>query len=565
MIFPPNFPKENLGLLKDLVKFLLDKNPSNRKALRRLIYQFLEERKETFVPKYWMLYFVYLNFFKKDYSDSNLPDLLRVVKVRSQSGIVPLSVFTRPEDSCPYNCVYCPIAEGAPKSYFPDEAAVRRAIRADYDSIRQTLDRLTQFYYSGHPIDKVDVIVQGGTFSFYPRDYREKFIAGIYWGCNNFYKFQSPITNDQTNSKFQIPNFENLDLEVEKKINEKEKSRIVGLTIETRPDFINEDEILFVRKLGVTRVELGVQHTDNEILRIIKRGHTTEDLVKATKLLREAGFKITYHLMPGLPGSSKEKDIQMLKQVFEDERFKPDSIKFYPTQVVWNSELLEWYRQGKYEPITEDELLEIVLEFKKNIVPPWVRIQRLVRDLTSRDVAVQTFPSNFRQNLEKILKEKGIQCPCIRCREIKHGSPTLPFKLEILQYRASEGEEFFLQYVDAKSRLLGFLRLRIPEYTLKGKSFFIKSLEGSALIRELHVYGPATPLKQTGKVQHKGLGKKLIQKAEDIAIRKDCKKMAVISGVGVREYYRRLGYELSEEGEYMVKNLKAQSSHVKSD
>ena len=552
MIFPQNFPKEKLGLLKDLVKFLLERNPDNRKQLRRLIYEFLDERKETFVPKFWMLYSVYLHFFKDKYPTSKLPELLKVVKVRSQSGIVPLSVFTRPEDSCPYHCVYCPIAEGAPKSYFPDEAAVRRAIRADYDPIKQTFDRLTQFFYSGHPVDKVDVIVQGGTFSFYPRDYRERFIAGVYFGCNNFANPKSEILNSK---QILNPKFETLNLEKEKKKNERAGARVVGLTIETRPDFINEDEVLFLRMLGVTRVELGVQHTDNKILQIVKRGHTFDDVVKATKLLREAGFKITYHLMPGLPGSSVEKDLQMLRQVFEDERLKPDSIKFYPTQIVWNSELLEWYRQGKYHPLQEKELLKIVLEFKKRIVPPWVRIQRLVRDLTSRDVAVPTFPSNFRQNLEKVLKKKGIKCPCIRCREIKHLSPTPPFELQVLEYDASGGKEFFLQYIDSKGRLLGFLRLRLPEHFLKKTKFFISSIEGSALVRELHVYGPAVSLGEKGKVQHKGLGRALLEKAENIAKHYGAKKIAVISGVGVRDYYRRQGYELVKEGEYMVKEL----------
>ena len=547
MNFPQNFPKEKLGLLKDLVKFLLERNPDNRKKLRRLIYEFLDERKETFVPKFWMLYFVYLHFFKDKYPTSKLPELLKVVKVRSQSGIVPLSVFTRPEDSCPYHCVYCPIAEGAPKSYFPDEAAVRRAIRADYDPIKQTFDRLTQFFYSGHPVDKVDVIVQGGTFSFYPRDYRERFIAGVYFVCNSF-RTPPGCTDLYTPGVY-------ISLEKEKKKNERAGARVVGLTIETRPDFINEDEVLFLRKLGVTRVELGVQHTDNKILQIVKRGHTFDDVVKATKLLREAGFKITYHLMPGLPGSSVEKDLQMLRQVFEDERLKPDSIKFYPTQIVWNSELLEWYRQGRYQPLQEKELLKIVLEFKRQIVPPWVRIQRLVRDLTSRDVAVPTFPSNFRQNLEKVLKEKGIKCPCIRCREIKHLSPTPPFELQVLEYDVSGGKEFFLQYIDSKGRLLGFLRLRLPEHFLKNKKFFISSIEGSALVRELHIYGPAASLGEKGKVQHKGLGRALLEKAENIAKHYGAKRIAIISGVGVRNYYRKLGYRLEEEGEYMVKVL----------
>ncbi len=550
--YPATYPRGKESLLKDILRKILQNSDKikSRKDLQQTIRDFLTQKKESFYPKLWMLYFTYLRFFSEKQKNPSFLPLIKVVKIRSLSGIVPLSVFTRPEDSCPYNCIYCPIAENAPKSYFPDEAAVRRAIRAEYDPFEQTKDRLIQFFLSGHPIDKIDLIIQGGTFSFYPKKYRQDFVKGVFDACNSNTKdliIKGDLKNYQKISK---------NLSEAKKINETSDSRIIGITIETRPDFINPDEILFLRKLGTTRVELGAQTTDPRVLQLTRRGHTLQDLVQATYLLKEAGFKITYHLMPGLPGSSVEKDIKMLQEVFSDPRFRPDSIKFYPTQVVYNSQLLDWYKQGKYQPITEEQLLKIVLEFKKNIVPEWLRIQRLVRDLTRQDVAVETFPSNFRQNLEKELKKRKISCPCIRCREIRDQKPTPPVELKITKYSASKGIEYFLQFVDKKNKILGFLRLRIPEHFLAPKKdFFLKNIAGSALIRELHIYGQSTPISDKGDIQHTGLGKKLIQKAEEIAKSYGCKRIAVISGVGVREYYRRLGFELEDQAEYMLKPL----------
>jgi elongator complex protein 3 len=281
----------------------------------------------------------------------------------------------------------------------------------------------------------------------------------------------------------------------------------------------------------------------------------TDATVAATKLLRDAGFKITYHLMPGLPGSNFEKDLAVLKKVFTDPRFKPDNIKFYPTQVVKHSPLANWYRVGKFKPIDEKYLLRLTEIFKKEIVPPWVRINRLVRDLTRHDLVVETFPSNFRQNLERYLKEKGIVCPCIRCREVRNEKIFGKIKINVIDYPAAEGMEYFIEAVDERYRLLGYLRLRIPSYVLQNKPFFIKSLQNAAIIRELHVLGQATPLSQKGKIQHLGLGKQLIDNAIAITKKFNLKKIAVIAAVGTRQYYQRLGFGMEEEGEYMIKQV----------
>ncbi len=547
LYYPPTYPKEKEKVLKQLSLYLLDKNIKSRQSLYQYIKNFLEEKKiKDFYPKLWHLNFVYKRYF--DEKNESLISLLKVVAIRSLSGIVPLSVFTSPKNSCPFNCVYCALNSDAPKSYFSDEAAVMRAVRASYDPFKQTFDRLMQFYLSGHPIDKIELIIQGGTFSFYEKGYREWFVKRVFDGLNtDIEKIVAGCDLVYANAK---------DLDEAKKINEKATSRMVGLTIETRPDFINKEEILFLRKLGVTRVELGVQSTNDEILRLVNRGHLVEKVVEATRLLRDAGFKITYHLMPGLPGSDFEKDFAVLKEVFTDQRFKPDNIKFYPTQVVKNSPLANWYKVGKFKPIDEDYLLRLTEKFKKEVVPPWLRINRLVRDLTKNDLVVETFPSNFRQHFEAYLKEKGVKCLCIRCREIRNQKIKGEIKINVIEYQASLGQEYFIEAVDEDYRLLGYLRLRIPSYVLDQKNFFIKDLENCAIIRELHVLGQATSLSKAGPVQHQGLGKKLIEKAQELAKEKfNLKKMAVIAAVGTRDYYRKLGFNQMIEGEYLLKVL----------
>ncbi|GAB4219902.1 MAG: tRNA uridine(34) 5-carboxymethylaminomethyl modification radical SAM/GNAT enzyme Elp3 [Candidatus Microgenomates bacterium] len=541
LYFPSTYPIEKEVILKELFLYLIEKNIKNKKDLQFYIREFLNKKNiKDFYPKIWHLNFIYKRYFS-DIKKSSLLNFLKVVSIRSLSGIVPLSVFTSLKNSCPFNCVYCALNNDAPKSYFSDEAAVMRAVRANYDPFNQTFDRLVQFYLSGHPIDKVELIIQGGTFSFYDKKYREWFVKRVFDGLN------TDIEKIIKTGKLVL--CEAKDLDEAKKINEKAKSRMVGLTIETRPDYINLDEILFLRKLGVTRVELGVQSTDDEILRLINRGHKVEKVVEATKLLRDAGFKITYHIMPGLPGSNFQKDKQVLKDIFFDEKFKPDNIKFYPTQVVKNSPLANWYKVGKFKPIDENYLLRLTQQFKKEIVPPWVRINRLVRDLTKNDLVVETFPSNFRQNLEKYLKEKNIKCQCIRCREIRNQKIKGKVKIDVINYQASGGDEFFIQAIDEDYKLLGYLRLRIP--------FIIDKLIDCSIIRELHVLGQATPLSKSGKIQHQGLGKKLIDKAIEITQKNNLEKIAVISAVGTREYYRKLGFDkMTKKGEYLINGLK---------
>lgn len=518
MFYPTNFPKDKEKILLNYLACM-----QTGKPLLKL----------PTTPPRWQLNFVLIRH-RSQFSTAfiyKMQKQLVKTKVRSWSGIVPVSVFTAGV-GCPFNCAYCANEPTMPKSYFSDEPAVMRAIRNDFDPFKQVFNRLQMLYLSGHPIDKIELIIQGGTFSFYDRAYRTWFVQRCFDAANTSLKsiIQTGKFKPKTSASLLIA----------QRQNEKAPQRIIGLTIETRPDFIDDAEINFLRYLGVTRLEIGVQAPNEKILKLINRGHGLKEIVSATKLLKNAGFKITYHLMPGLPGTNPKKDLKMLEEVFTNPDYKPDNIKFYPTSVVKYSKLADWYRKGKYQPYDEKVLSKLVVEFKKRIVPPWLRIQRLVRDLTVNDLVVNAFPSNLRQKIALELKTKKIKCQCIRCREIKTQLKASKLELVILNYAASGGQEYFLQYVDSQNRLYALLRLRI----------FAKQ----AVVRELHVYGKVVPLGARGKTktQHTGLGKKLLRRTETIVRGQGIKTLSIIAGIGAREYYRMLGYRLKDT--YMVKS-----------
>jgi elongator complex protein 3 len=423
-----------------------------------------------------------------------------------------------------------------------------RAIRENFNPHLQTRNRLISLALSGHNTDKVEIIIKGGTFSFYSQKYRQKFVKEVFDAANSDI-LKIIKTGKESFSKSKS-------LTEAQKLNEKAKTRIVGINIETRPDFINPKEIKFLRKLGVTHVELGVQILDDEILNKINRQQTISQVTQATFLLKESGFKVTYHLMPNLPFSSPEKDLKTFKKVFTPP-FSPDHLKIYPTVIPKESKLKQLIKNKIYQPYSLKKLVSLLVKFKTEIIPPWVRISRLARDVSEKSILAPKIPSNLREIVLEEIKKLGKKCQCIRCREIKDkpwkGNP----KLRILNYFASEGKEYFLEFVDSNNHCLGFLRLRISAYILNPKikpPFSV--LRDAALIRELHVYGPVTSLGQKDLLftQHRNLGKKLVTKAEKITKKLKIKKIAVISGVGVREYYRKLGYKLQET--YMVKKLK---------
>lgn len=459
--------------------------------------------------------------------------------VRTQSGVAVVAVLTKAYP-CPGQCLYCPTEKDMPKSYLSNEPAVMRAIDSQFDPYRQVQNRLRSLELNGHQTDKIELIVMGGTFSYLPKSYQKSFIYQCFKACND-YPRNLPVQKKSVNLAM---------LAKEQGRNEKAKHRIIGLTLETRPDYIDPKEIINFRQLGCTRVELGVQSIFDSVLRRNKRGHLAQATIDATRLLKETGFKINYHIMPGLPGSDVKKDLQMFQELFTKPEFQPDMLKIYPTVVVKNSALYAQWKKGKYCALTDKQFEKLILEIKNKTIPPYVRIARLIRDVPATSIVAGPIVSNLRQLIAHRSK-----CPCIRCREVRAGyNIKEKIILDRIDYSASDGQEIFLQFVSQdKKKLFALLRLRINNPKTK---LAFSSLQNTALIREVHTYGKLTAIdqKDANSPQHIGLGKKLLLEAERIA--KDefgAKKIAVISGVGVRGYYRKAGYKLKNT--YLIKSL----------
>ncbi|MFA6106115.1 MAG: tRNA uridine(34) 5-carboxymethylaminomethyl modification radical SAM/GNAT enzyme Elp3 [Patescibacteria group bacterium] len=471
-------------------------------------------------------------------SSAILRRILRKREIRTMSGIAPVAVLTMPY-ACPGKCVYCPTEKDVPQSYLSNEPAVMRAIRCNYNPYLQVQLRLSALEANGHEPEKIEIIVIGGTWSVLPTAYKYWYIKECFRAANNFRQQKTDNKKQKYNAKLKISVLSR-QLQGEQKKNEKAKYKIIGLTLETRPDYIDEKELREMRELGCTRVELGVQAIDDKILKINKRGHGVAETVKATKLLKDFGFKVTYHLMPGLPGATAKKDLAMFKKLFSDERFQPDQIKFYPTVVTRGSLLFRWWKAGKYKTYSDKVLKQLIIDCKK-AVPPYVRIIRLIRDIPGESIMA----GNKITNLRQVMKDLGVKCDCIRCREPKE-LKIKNYELRILNYKASGGDEYFISVdsVSASSAqagkiIYGFCRLRLSGV--------------AAIIRELHVYGELAPVGAAGRVQHSGLGKMLLAEAEKIARQNGFKKMMIISGVGARGYYRKFGYRL--RGTYMEKKF----------
>jgi len=450
-----------------------------------------------------------------------LENLLKTRKIRSLSGIASITVITKPYP-CPGKCLYCPDEIDMPKSYLANEPACMRAVLTKFDPYKQVDARLKSLQLTGHATDKIELIVLGGTWSYYPKKYQTWFIKRCF---------------DAANQK------QTQNLKSAQKLNEKAKNRIIGLTLETRPDYVTLEEIKRMRGLGCTRVELGVQSIYDDILKFNRRGHGVADVIKAIKLLKDAGLKVTYHMMLNLPGSTLKKDEKAFKELFSNPNFQPDQLKIYPCVVLKTAPLYKIWQQKKYKPYSEKQLINLLIKIKQKI-PPYVRIIRIIRDIPSQSIVAGNKASNLRQ----IIQQQKIQCKCIRCRE-PHEKIAKKLKLFRQNYLASAGKEIFLSYEDPRRKnIYAFLRLRITN------NWTLPILKNSALIRELHVYGRVVQIRAKNKkaIQHKGLGQKLMAEAERIVKKEtNFKKIAVISGIGVREYYKKLGYRLKDE--YMVK------------
>jgi len=487
---------------------------------------------------------------KRIKKDKNIERLLRTRPVRSLSGIVNVSVLTKPYP-CPGKCIFCPTEKGFPKSYLAGEPAADRAKALGFDPYLQTKKRVEALRLQGHPTDKVELRIVGGTFSFYPRRYQTWFITRCFAACNA----QAPRSKRRTLRKIKS-------LKEEQELNEKAKNRIVGISVETRPDFIKKEEILRLRKLGVTLVELGIQNVFDDVLKKCQTGLTTEKIAQATRLLKDSGFKILYQVMPNLPGSNLKKDLKCSEVLFKDERFKPDWLKIYPCLICKNTLLYQWWKKGKYHPYTDKELIKLLIEIKK-LLPYWTRLTRLFRDIPAQKIVAGCKASNLRKVVQKEMKNKGLTCHCIRCREIRgRYHPKEKIYLFRQDYDASGGREIFLSFENKKrTKLLSFLRLRIPAYALwaskskPSQKHFIPALHKAAIIREIQTFGLQVPISEKKLApQHKGLGKKLIKEGEKIAKKEwGLNKMAVISGIGARDYFRKLGYKLKDT--YLVKKI----------
>lgn len=453
---------------------------------------------------------------------------------RTISGITPVAVMTEPM-GCPGQCVYCPTFSAVPQSYTPESPAVLRARECRYNAREQVELRLKTLTRMGHPTDKIELIVMGGTFPAAPLDYQYQFIKGCFDALNG--RDSASLIEAQH-------------------INETAVHRCTGLCIETRPDFCGQEEIDRMLDFGATRVEIGVQMLSDEVYRTVKRGHTVEDVVKATALLRENALKVHYHWMPGLPGSSPRNDLELSNMLWKDQRFRPDGLKIYPTMVIEGTELEKWHQEQLFEPYDNEVMINLIADIKAG-VPEYVRISRVLRDIPARFI-VGGLRDSLRDPLRQLMRQKGTFCRCIRCREygfrLRDGCLIGEPQITRLDYDAAGGKEIFLTFEDDQETLFGLLRLRIqagPVPSLRNQPF-----HNAALIRELHVFGPELSLNQRNSLaaQHRGLGKALLREAERIAGEEfHLGWIAVLSGVGAREYYRNEGYRL--QGNYMVKNI----------
>ena len=468
--------------------------------------------------------------------------LLRRKTVRTISGVTVVAVMTKPWP-CPKTspCAYCPGGPpyGVPQSYTGHEPAAMRGIQSSFDPYEQVKNRIAQLEAIGHRVDKAEIIVMGGTFPAMPLDYQEYFVQ----------RCLDAITRKKSRS-----------LEEAEKLAEKSRIRNVGITVETRPDWAKKERIDHMLAMGVTRVELGVQNIYDDIYELVDRGHGVKDVIEATRALKDAGLKVAYHLMPGLPGSNFKRDVEAFQKIFTDSGFKPDMIKIYPCLVIKGTKAYEWWKKGEYLPYTTEQAVQLILEVKK-MIPPWCRIMRVQRDIPAFLIEAGVNRSNLRQLVLEKLREQNMRCRCIRCREVGHRWLTDKIKpnpenitILTMKEKASEGEDVFISVEDpANDVLIGYLRLRIPSENAHRPEIYS---EKASIVRDLHVYGPLVPVgRHMAKAwQHKGYGGILLSEAERVSREDyDRRKIVVISALGTKQYYKRFGYDY--DGPYVSKLL----------
>ncbi|MBN1260379.1 MAG: tRNA uridine(34) 5-carboxymethylaminomethyl modification radical SAM/GNAT enzyme Elp3 [Anaerolineae bacterium] len=454
--------------------------------------------------------------------DPALERRLRGRPVRTVSGVAPVAVLTKPF-ACPGKCIFCPTQEEAPKSYLDGEPGVLRALQYAYDPFAQTSGRIQALAAIGHPVDKIELLILGGTWSYYPEAYRQTFLLRCFEALN-----ESPsATLDEALLR-----------------NETAPHRNVGLVIETRPDCVTPAEVKQLRTFGVTKVQLGAQSFDDQLLYLNDRGHTVQQTRDAMRRLRLAGFKIVLHWMPNLYGATPESDFEDFAKLWDDPALRPDELKIYPTALLKGTRLFELWEQGNYTPYSEETLIELLVKCK-SLIQPYCRVNRLMRDIPASYIVAGTQKSNLRQLVQQRMQQIGSTCRCIRCREIRAQEILEALEeiyMEPLRYETDATEEHFLQFVTSSGYLVGFLRLSLPKEARDGLP--IPEIRTAAMIREVHVYGPAQKLgRRVGGVQHRGLGTELLEYAAIIARDAGFRELAVIAAVGTRRYYHARGFD----------------------
>jgi len=497
-----------------IIDMIVSGEISSRDQLQRIKVKLSGEYSFPEVP----LNSLILSFVTDDERKKAEPFLVKK-PVRTLSGVAVVAVMTSPHP-CPHGkCMYCPGGIESPQSYTGKEPAARRASRNEFDPYLQVSDRIRQLREIGHRTDKIDLIIMGGTFTSRDPEYQEWFVRRCFDAMNG--------CGSST-------------IEEAHEINETSEHRCVGLTVETRPDVFTEEQIRNAMRLGATRVELGVQILDDDILEAVERGHGTYAVIRSTKDCRDAGLKVCYHIMPGLPGSDPDKDMESFKKMFEDPDYRPDMLKIYTTLVIRGTELYDMWAAGDYVPYGTETAVALLADMK-SAIPEYVRVQRIQRDIPAPQITAGILKSNIRELAHAELERQGKKCRCIRCREIGHNDvrSDIPVTRKIMEYEASGGTEHFIS-MECGDAVAGYLRLRT---------------DGSetASIREVKVFGRMASIGEEGEWQHRGLGKELVSTAEDIASKNGCSKVRITSGVGVRGYYRSLGY--SRDGAYMAKEL----------
>ena len=473
--------------------------------------------------------------------DEALLAVIRLKPVRTLSGVTTVTVLTKPYP-CPGKCIFCPDDIRMPKSYLPDEPGAMRAVEHNFDPYLQVRSRLEALNAVGHPTDKIELLILGGTFSSYRRDYQAWFVHQ----CFNAMNGTAPVPPGQDGMGNGFEGMAEAHL-----LNESAVHRNVGLAVETRPDEITPDELAWFRTLGVTKVQMGVQSLDDTILELNQRGHTVAEAHHAVALLRAAGFKIVLHWMPNLLGATLESDLADFPRLWEG--LCPDEIKIYPTQLLENTPLYEIWKGDGYQPYTTDELVRLIADVKPTI-PRYCRVNRIIRDIPSTHVISGNRRTSLRQDVQLELAHRGTHCECIRCREVRGGKvTTADLRLDDLVYFADGAEQHFLSFVTPEDQIAGFLRLSLPGEDSQATG--LTDLDNSAIIREVHVYGQslAVGMEMSGAPQHTGLGTRLLAEAEAIARKNNYRRMAVISAVGARQYYLQRGFERGEL--YLVKPI----------